>query len=497
MLLRNARVIVNRKARGVAYRGVMHALDRLGPLAIGATVGGAVVRALTWRDGVVMIAVELASGDAVEFALAASASRPGPFAALPALSYRTTAVAFATLAPVGAALASALAPLGPAAVAPPAWDDVVRGLGDDPAALVRLADLVPDDVLARAPRCVAPWTRLEYAPRQQFGPCCVDFQTAPARGDAAPLVLWRDLTMRAFRRALTTPAPSTCRATCPRWLGASDDLRSLILRGGPAAFRANQIAAVRAMLHGDDDPPSTPLELVFPATSYCNYDCLMCSHGAEGSLADERAPAFYDGLAPLLPGLGRLEALGGEPLASPVFRQFLAGPVWRAHPQLELALTTNGSYLGPDELARYRDVRFAHVTVSLNAATDVTYAAVNRGLPLARVRRHLDALRARRPAIALTYSFVILRANLHELAAFAAWAAADDVAVRFMLPMGDRNQQSILRDGSAMREAHDALATIADDLRQRGCDREASRVDGERAVLTQRQARGVLRALPD
>jgi len=112
-------------------------------------------------------------------------------------------------------------------------------------------------------------------------------------------------------------------------------------------------------------------------------------------------------------------------------------------------------------------------------------------------QRHLDALRTRRPAIAVTYSFVILRANVHELAAFAAWAATDDVAVRFMLPMGDRNQQSILRDGAAMREAHDALAAIATDLRARGRDHEAARVDGEVAVLAQRRARGVLRALPD
>ena len=473
-----------------------HALDRLGPLVVGSTVAGAVVRALTWRDGAVVIAVELERGDAVEFALAAVASRPGPFGALPALSYRRSAAPFAALAPVGAALASMLAPHASSVIAAPSWDAVVHGLGDDPSASVRLAALLPEAALA-SPRCVAPWTRLEYAPRARFGPCCVDFQTAPASGDASPLELWRGPAMRAFRRALTTPAPATCRATCPRWLGRSDDLRSVVLRGGPPAFRANQIAAVRAMLEGDDDPAATPLELVFPATSYCNYDCLMCSHGATGSLVDERPPAFYDALAPLLPGLGRLEALGGEPLASPVFRAFLAGPVWRAHPQLEVALTTNGSYLGPDELARYRDVRFAHVTVSLNAATDATYATVNRGLPLARVRRHLDALRTRRPAIAVTYSFVILRANVHELAAFAAWAATDDVAVRFMLPMGDRNQQSILRDGAAMREAHDALAAIATDLRARGRDHEAARVDGEVAVLAQRRARGVLRALPD
>ena len=91
---------------------------------------------------------------------------------------------------------------------------------------------------------------------------------------------------------------------------------------------------------------------------------------------------------------------------------------------------------------------------------------------------------------------MILRANRHELEAFTALALADGAAVRFMLPVGDRNRASILTDRAAMADTSAALGAIAAELRRRGRDHEARRVDGERAVLTDRLTRGVVRALP-
>jgi molybdenum cofactor biosynthesis enzyme MoaA len=478
----------------------MWSTPRLGPLVVGQALAGGRVSALARGPGQVQVTVALGDGQPVVFELVTAPAAPGPFAALPALSYRPTPAGFAAFRAVGDALASALAPHWPA-ITRVAWPDAIDGLGEDVAATLPLRALLSDEALARR-ACVAPWTRLEYGARPTIGPCCADFQVAPAAESGAPLALWHGPAMRGFRRALASAdAGATCRASCPRLRGRTDTLATLVARGGPAAFRANQIAVIASILDGAERPATTPLEVVFPATSFCNYDCLMCSHGATGTLADERPPAFYAALAAIAPGLGRIEVLGGEPLASPVFRAVLAGETFAAAPQLEVALTTNGSYLTPAELARYRHVRLGHVTVSLNAATAATYQAVNRGLPWARVRPNLDALlaahRAARNPRAITYSMVILRANLHEVEAFAALAEADDVAVRFMLPMHDRNQQSILTDAAAMDAAQAALATVAARLRARGRDREATRADGERAVLAARLARGIVRALPD
>jgi hypothetical protein len=104
--------------------------------------------------------------------------------------------------------------------------------------------------------------------------------------------------------------------------------------------------------------------------------------------------------------------------------------------------------------------------------------------------------RAARGDRAITYSFVILRANRPRARGVRGLAAADDVAVRFMLPMGDRNQQSILTDRAAMRRHHAALARDRDRAARARPRPRGPRVDGERAVLTDRLTRGVVRALP-
>ncbi|MEZ4404179.1 MAG: radical SAM protein [Kofleriaceae bacterium] len=471
---------------------------RLGPLAEGAAIAGARITAIAWRGDAAHLTLEVA-GATVDLVLAATAVPPGPFRGLPALTYRPTALPFAQFAAAGAAVAAALAPHWPGCLARD-WRDALAGLGDDVDAALPLGEVLPAAAAARV-ACVAPWTRLEYGQRAQYGPCCADFQAAPALGHGPPLSLWRSAAMRGFRRALASaPPPSTCRTDCPRLAARSDTLASIVLRGGPPAYRANQRAVIEAILAGDDDPATTPLELVCSATRSCNYDCLMCSHGATGTLADELPVEFYQGLAPILPGLGALEVLGGEPLASPVLRRVLAGPILRGAPQLEVALTTNGSYLTADALDRFRSVRLGHVTVSLNAATAATYQRVNRGLPWARIRANTAALlaahHARRSPRAITYSMVILRANLDEIEAFAALAAADGVAVRYMLPIGDRNRQSFLGEPALVRAVAAALARVAADLRARGRVVEAARVDGEVAVLGALPRGGRLPVLP-
>jgi molybdenum cofactor biosynthesis enzyme MoaA len=486
-------------------------MERWLNLAIGADLGDATIEGFEVGANELLVDVVLTTGERVRFSVAGSRAPAtvGPFSALPELSYRKTEVPFARFEGCGRALARVIrAGLGDREVRtavdpllsppPPAdWREALERLLDRADDTVALGPWL-DAELGRARPCTLPWTHLELGSGARFGPCCSDFQQAPASAAADLLALYRSEPMRAFRRALSGGAPhDTCRATCPRLLARSDSLEQMVLRGGPRSFVDNQRRIVEAIIAGDDDPPCTPLELVFPTTSFCNYDCLMCRFGEDGTLEDELPPSFYHGLEPLLPGLRQLQALGGEPLASPVFREFLAGPALRAHPHVAISLVTNGSYLTPAEQARYHAVRFEHLTISLNAATESTYAAVNRGLPLARVRSHLDSLLVRHRTNqwprAITYSMVLLRSNLHEIEAFAALARTDGVGVRFMLPMLDRNHQSFLTDAGLMRDVEQRLRAVATSLGER----DAHRARGEAAVLRARIDRGVLRTLPD
>lgn len=353
--------------------------------------------------------------------------------------------------------------------------------------------------------CVDPWTRLEFSTSRSIGPCCSDYQVSPRPlVEGAPLeAQWNSAVLRGFRRAMTSGRTgSHCCVTCPELAGALSVPARLELRGGPARFVEAQLDLVDAVLDGEEHLRCGPLVVCFPTTTYCNYDCLMCDFGVEGTLSDELPASFYASLRGWSAGLQRLEALGGEPLASPVFREYLATEDFSAYPGLEISLTTNGSYLTPRELDRYARAPLANLVISLNAATPGTYAAVNRGLPWERIRANLAHLLARRrdrggSLNAIVYSMVLLKRNVAEIRAFAELARGDGVRFRYMLPMHDRNGQSIMTDRGAMTEALAALEDVLSDAPADGLQEDARAIAGEASVLRRRLDRGVMQPLPE
>ena len=171
------------------------------------------------------------------------------------------------------------------------------------------------------------------------------------------------------------------------------------------------------------------------------------------------------------------------------------------YPQLRVSLTTNGSYLTPGEQERLGHVPFSNLTISLNAATDETYEAVNRGLAFERVRTNLDALLSRRKKGlfrgSLVYSMVLLKRNVAEIEQLAELAWKDGALVRFMLPMYNRNNESIMTDPEMMRTALASLQKVAIREEERGFPERARWVRGESEVLDARLEAGIFRALPD
>jgi wyosine [tRNA(Phe)-imidazoG37] synthetase (radical SAM superfamily) len=361
---------------------------------------------------------------------------------------------------------------------------------------IRLGRLVDPETLPKW-ACVEPWTRLEFHSGGSYGPCCASYLVSSdslRAGGAEPAELWNGEGLRAFRRAMVDGRiEHLCSKSCPVLSGRTDTPDRIELQGGPASFVEAQLTLVDEILNGRETLTSGPLIACFPTTTYCNYDCLMCRFGAEGTLSDELPESFYTSLRRFAPGLQRLEALGGEPLASPVFRKFLAEEDFSQWPGLEIALITNGSYLTPKEQQKLTRAPM-HLVVSLNAATDATYAAVNRGLPFGRIRDNLEALHARRRSGemrgSVVYSMVLLRQNIHEIKAFAKMARDDGVKFRFMLPVGNLNETSIFRDARAMGRALADLEEILADEEQRGAETVAG-LRGEVSVLRTRVAAGV------
>lgn len=458
----------------------------------------------------------------------AEPSRPGPFdVGTQRISYQTTALPFERFRTAGLAVGARLRAAGDPSEQVRAWLDTHhRPVGHSHGSMAqRLASLPwrerlqtmlvgrPDAVLTLrevlTPNelppwpCALPWTRLELNNRT-VGPCCSDYQTAPApwRPSEGLGALWNGPALRAFRRALVAPPPyGTCRRSCPTLQGRSEDPASVRVFGGDAAFVARELELLEDLFEGREVMRGGPLKLSFTTTTYCNYDCLMCAYGEFGTLSDELPESFYDELSSLAPGLRLIEALGGEPLASPVFRDFLAGFDFRRFPSLRVALITNGSYLTPKELSRYRHVPIDNLTVSLNAASPETYLQVNRGLPFARIREHLDALHAMRRSGALrcsvTYSMVILKANLHEMLAFAELARRDGARYRYLLPNHDRNGQSIMNAPEAMAAARHTLEALLSEERAAGHIHQAALLAGTVEILSDRITRGIYQLIPE
>lgn len=372
-------------------------------------------------------------------------------------------------------------------------------LTDRPAARLRLPEVLPR-LPARA--CTLPWRRLEINSDGAYGPCCPDFLQTRRVVDGDPpdcAQLWNSEQLRSVRRAMARgDTASTCRRSCPFLSGGVHRPATWVLRGGPAAAVEGQIGLVRSMLAGQDELTDGPLELCIATTSQCNYDCVMCAVDKGGQHA-ELPDRFYVGLAPLLDALLLLDAGGGEPLASGSFRRFLEQTDFSTRPQLNVHLTTNGSYLTPSRLARYRQVPFSSLTISLNAAAEETYLQVNRGLPWPRLRTNLDALRSARDADdirwGLRYSMVILRSNVGEIVAFAALAAADEAGARYLLPTRNLENQSIMTDPALMTLALSGLREVRESLRRRGKPDDQRELQGVIGVLEQRLADGLFEPL--
>jgi hypothetical protein len=383
---------------------------------------------------------------------------------------------------------------------PLGWADRVRLLlTNRPDLHIRLADVVPAAEMPSWP-CALPWRRLECTADGSFGPCCPDYLAVRATADrgASPVTLWNHAHMQAIRCTMASGRLETCRDSCPVPATGLERPGALTLHGGSPSLVESQIRLVEDMLAGRAEVRTPPLELCLAVTSYCNYDCVMCCV-PRGTLDDQLGETFWRGLSPWLETMTLLDANGGEPFASPVFREFLADIDFAAHPQLRLHATTNGSYFTPRALDHYLRLPFSSLTISLNAATPETYLAVNRGLPWERIRENLDAiLNARREGhltCPIRYSMVILRSNIREVRAFADLALGDRVGVRYLLPTNNRNDESIMDKPELVREAAAALAEVHQVLTAACLEFDAQELAGTLQVLRSRLAAGVFEVL--
>lgn len=290
------------------------------------------------------------------------------------------------------------------------------------------------------------------------------------------LSAWNSPGMQATRNAIANnQAHTTCKLHCPAFHGGPQS--TIPNRRAPATkiCYENVVANMTEMLNGATILTSKPQSISFSPTMQCPNRCRMCDiHEVREVLGNppeirEMPDRLFDELVELLPTTRMLALTGGEPLVSSRGRELLR--MFRADRFIDgaVTITTNGLLLRAPIVRDLSATRIKTFFISLNAATDDTYAFIS-GTPggFSRVMDNLHGLLNAAPRMAghpsIVVSFVVMRSNYHELPAFLDLADELKVGVRLLPVERDRMGESIFTDldtlDSVIRLVHEKVLPI-------------------------------------
>jgi MoaA/NifB/PqqE/SkfB family radical SAM enzyme len=334
-----------------------------------------------------------------------------------------------------------------------------------------LADLRQRIDRGPRPACLSPWSVLAaHNPNGSVTPCrgsLLRDAVYAVTGNwlSQPLLeVWNSDGMRQVRRAHAAGQPHrTCKDHCPVFFGSAHmtDLPSSIPMG--RAFSDNLVLQLQEMLDGADVLQSRPTCLVISPSLTCNNHCRMCSVHDDVRPWTEMPPEVWASMEEMLPTLRDLSFAGAEPLTSPRFAELVRRCDTDRYPDLEMTLTTNGLLLEPALLRDMARARFRTVIVSINASSDATYERITgtRGgylRAMTGVRTLLDACSGWRNRPQVVLSFVVMRSNAHEMAAFVDLAVALGVGFRLLPVERDAGGESIFTDAKVLGSILDRIA---------------------------------------
>lgn len=163
---------------------------------------------------------------------------------------------------------------------------------------------------------------------------------------------------------------------------------------------------------------SPPRLVALEVTTRCNIKCVMCPHGI-GAVPDPRdADAMLlEALWPTMEAAETVHLNGvGEPLLAETFWTAIDRLRGRQRPRIEF--NTNGLLLTDRNIERLRAAPLGCVAVSIDAATEATYARI-RGGSFDKVKTAVRRAAERfGDQVKLMITFVAMRENIAEMEAF-------------------------------------------------------------------------------
>ena len=144
-------------------------------------------------------------------------------------------------------------------------------------------------------------------------------------------------------------------------------------------------------------------DLRISVTDRCNFRCTYCMpkevFGRDYVFMSRAELLTFEEIARLarvFAGLGveKIRLTGGEPLLRHDFEK-LVGMLAAVDGVQDIAMTTNGSLLTPEQARELKEAGLRRVTVSLDSLDDATFQAMNdAGFPVAKVLAAIDAAAA-------------------------------------------------------------------------------------------------------
>lgn len=179
---------------------------------------------------------------------------------------------------------------------------------------------------------------------------------------------------------------------------------------------------------GRGDTSSSPEIISFEDDPSCNLSCPSCRTSAHG-LGPEQSREIFQRDSRLIDALGEdIRELwfcgAGDPIASSAYRNLLQQYDFEKFPQIRFRLDTNAMLL--DEAAwgtildRIKE-RITLVAVSVDAATDATYAAIRRGGNFQTLLTNLQfiaALPERKKGLGFIIRMIVQQKNFREMRQF-------------------------------------------------------------------------------
>lgn len=164
-----------------------------------------------------------------------------------------------------------------------------------------------------------------------------------------------------------------------------------------------------------------PSQLQLESTSFCNAQCIMCSHyyaGNNGAL--DMNQQMLNKLTELLPFLDILIMHGnGEPFASKLFNESVD-----VYSSYEIGLTTNTNLsILTDEHIKKINQAFVNIRVSCDACTREIYEGIRKRLSFDKFVKNAAKLRDLCPTVSKTMASVLMRQNLEQLPEMVMFAA--------------------------------------------------------------------------